>query len=66
MNDYHYEPKPKRDVRTALGGKRRIDRCANVTCNNRANEGGFTTVHLGEAQHRSVVIVLCVPCSGAF
>lgn len=46
--------------------KRRIERCANVTCPNEIDEGWFVTVHLGDIEHRSVVVVLCVPCAGCF
>lgn len=53
-------------MRSPIDTKRRIERCANVTCPNEINEGWFVTVHLGDIEHRSVVVVLCVPCAECF
>ena len=56
----------KRLRRSPIDTKRTIERCANVTCPNEIGEGWFVTVHLGDIEHRSVVVVLCVPCAECF
>lgn len=45
-----------------------VDRCANLTCPNRAHQGSFAIVATEDnvvGGHRPLELVLCAPCASA-